>query len=74
MRGYPVEFRSVCLSILFERCAAFMLASSLLLMLCERYGYPRQDALRLGGLITAAGSFGSLPAGFLADRVLGHRR
>ena len=74
MRGYPVGFRSVCLSILFERCAAFMLASSLLLMLCERYGYPRQDALRIGGLITAAGYFGSLPAGFLADRVLGHRR
>lgn len=74
MRFYPIGFRSVCLSILFERSAAFMLASSLVLMLCERYGYPRQQALRLAGLITAAGYVGSLPAGFLADRVLGHRR
>ena len=74
MRPYPVGFLPVCLAVLCERCAAFMLASSLVLMLCQRYGYPRVEALRLAGLITAAGYLGSLPGGLLADRVLGHRR
>ena len=37
-------------------------------------GYARAEALRLAGLITAAGYLGSLPGGFLSDRVLGHRR
>lgn len=74
MRPYPVGFLPVCLAVLCERCAAFMLVSSLVLMLCERYGYPRDEALRMAGLITAAGYLGSLPGGLLADRVLGHRR
>ncbi len=73
MRPYP-GFLPICLAVLCERCAAFMLASSLVLMLCQRYGYPRVEALRLAGLITAAGYLGSLPGGLIADRVLGHRR
>ena len=74
MRPYPVGFLPLCFAVLCERCAAFMLVSSLVLMLCERYGYPRVEALRLAGLITAAGYLGSLPGGLIADRVLGHRR
>ena len=73
-RSYPVGFLPVCFAVLCERCAAFMLASSLVLMLYERFGYPHAEALRLAGLITAAGYLGSLPGGFLSDRVLGHRR
>ena len=74
VRRYPAGFLPVCFAVLCERCAAFMLASSLVLMLCERFGYPRAEALRIAGLITAAGYLGSLPGGFLSDRVLGHRR
>lgn len=72
--SYPAGFRILCFVVFCERCAAIMLASSLVLMLCVRYGHPRVDAIRLAGLITAAGYLGSLPGGFLADRVLGHRR
>lgn len=74
MRPYPAGFIPICLAVLCERCAAFMLASSLVLMLCQRYGYSRVEALRMAGLITAAGYLGSLPGGLIADRVLGHRR
>ncbi len=74
MRRHPVGFLPLCLAVLCERCAAFMLASSLVLMLCERYGYPRDEALRTAGLITAAGYLGSLPGGLVADRLLGPRR
>ncbi len=74
MRRHPVGFLPLCLAVLCERCAAFMLASSLVLMLCERYGYPRDEALRMAGLITAAGYLGSLPGGLVADRLLGPRR
>ncbi|MBL8633297.1 MAG: MFS transporter [Myxococcales bacterium] len=74
VRRYPAGFLPVCFAVLCERCAAFMLASSLVLMLCERFGYPRAEALRLAGLITAAGYLGSLPGGLLSDRMLGHRR
>lgn len=74
MRHHPVGFLPLCLAILCERCAAFMLSSSLVLMLCERYGYPRDEALRTAGLITAAGYLGSLPGGLVADRLLGPRR
>lgn len=74
MRRHPVGFRPLCFAVLCERCAAYMLASSLVLMLCERYGYPRDEALRMAGLITAAGYLGSLPGGLVADRLLGPRR
>ena len=74
MRRHPVGFLPLCLAVLCERCAAYMLASSLVLMLCERYGYPRDEALRTAGLITAAGYLGSLPGGLVADRLLGLRR
>ena len=74
MRRHPVGFLPLSLAVLCERCAAYMLASSLVLMLCERYGYPRDEALRTAGLITAAGYLGSLPGGLVADRLLGPRR
>ena len=74
MRRCPSGFLPLSLAVLCERCAAYMLASSMVLMLCERYGYAGDEALRMAGLFGAAGYFGSLPGGVIADRVLGHRR
>jgi len=71
---HPHGFKVVCLAVLCERTAAYLLASLLVLMLCDRYGYPRDEALRMAGLVTAAGYLGCLPGGLLADRLLGHRR
>jgi POT family proton-dependent oligopeptide transporter len=48
-----------------------MLGSSLVLMLCERYGYSRADALRLAGIVNAATYLGTLPGGIASDRA-GH--
>ena len=70
----PPGFYVVCLAVLCERWAAYMLASSVVLMLCQRYGYPQDRALRLAGLINAASYLGTLPGGLLADKVLGHRQ
>jgi len=61
----------VCLAAFGERWAAYMLGSSLVLMLCERYGYARGDALRLAGLVSAATYLGILPSGIASDRALG---
>lgn len=71
---HPRGFKVVCLAVLCERTAAYLLASLLVLMLCDRYSYPRDEALRMAGLVTAAGYLGCLPGGLLADRLLGHRR
>ncbi len=71
---HPRGFNAVWVAVLCERTAAYLLASLLVLMLCERYGYPRDEALRMAGLVTAAGYLGCLPGGLLADRLLGHRR
>lgn len=62
------EFLKLCLAILCERWAAFMLISTVAVMLCERFGFPRPDALRLWGLVSAASYVGSLPSGQLLDR------
>jgi POT family proton-dependent oligopeptide transporter len=64
----------VCISVFFERWAAMRLGSSVVLMLCHRYGYGRSDALRLAGLLSAASYLATLPAGLAVDRVLGSRR
>jgi POT family proton-dependent oligopeptide transporter len=62
------EFRRLCLAVLCERWAAFMLISTVAVMLCERFGFSRPDALRLWSLISAASYVGSLPGGQLLDR------
>jgi len=65
---HPRGFSQVCLAVLCERWAAFTLISTAALMLCERFGFPRGDALRMLGIVSAAGYFGSLPGGHLLDK------
>ena len=69
----PLFFR-LCLAVLCERWAAFMLISTAALMLCARFGFPRPDALRLLGIVSAANYFGSLPGGYLLDWTTDSRR
>ncbi len=69
----PLFFR-LCLAVLCERWAAFMLISTAALMLCERFGFPRPDALRLLGIASAANYFGALLGGYLLDRTFEPRR
>ena len=69
----PLFFR-LCLAVLCERWAAFMLISTAALMLCERFGFARPDALRLLGIASAANYVGSLPGGYLLDRTTDPRR
>lgn len=71
---HPPGFYVVCLAVLCERWAAYILASSVVFMLCERYGYARADALRLAGMVNAISYLGTLPGGLASDRVLGARR
>ena len=71
---HPTGFYFVCLAVFGERWAAYTLASSVVLLLCERYGYARPDALRLAGILSAASYLGAMPGGFTSDRLLGHRR
>ena len=66
--AHTPEFLKLCLAVLCERWAAFMLISTVAVMLCERFGFPRPDALRLWGLVSAASYVGSLPGGQLLDR------
>ena len=68
------DFYQVCLAVLCERWAAFTLISTAALMLCERFGFPRSDALHLLGIASAANYLGSLPGGYLLDRTTGARR
>lgn len=71
---HPPPFLRLCWAVLCERWAAFMLISTAALMLCERFGFPRPDALRLLGIASAANYFGSLPGGYLLDRTTNSRR
>lgn len=71
---HPHGFYLVCIAVFFERWAAAMLSSSVVLMLCERYSYGRSDALRLAGLFNAVSYLATLPGGIVVDRVLGPRR
>ena len=68
---HPAGFYLVCIAVFCERWAAYILGSSLVLMLCERYGYSRADALRLAGIVNAATYLGTLPVGIASDRA-GH--
>lgn len=71
---HPHGFYLLSLAVLCERFAASILSSSVVLMLCQRYGYGRSDALRLVGLYNAASYFLTLPGGLALDRLLGARR
>lgn len=71
---HPPGLYIVCLAVLCERWAAYTLASSVVFMLCDRYGYARADALRVAGLVNAASYLGTLPGGLAADRVFGAGR
>ena len=73
-RKHPQAFNRLCLAVLCERWAAFMLISTAALMLCERFGFQRADALHLLGIASAANYVGSLPGGFLLDRTTNARR
>ncbi len=74
MRRHPSGFILLCIAVLCERCAAYMLASSVVLMLCQRYGYAQKEALRFAGQFSALSYAGTIFGGLAADRVLGHRR
>lgn len=71
---HPPAFYRLCLAVLCERWAAFMLISTAALMLCARFGFPRPDALRLLGIASAVNYFGSLPGGYLLDRTTNSHR
>lgn len=66
---HPRAFYRLCLAVLCERWAAFMLTSTAALMLCARFGLPKASALRMLGIASAANYFGSLPGGYLLDRI-----
>lgn len=70
---HPAGFYTLCLAEFFERWAACAISASTVLLLCERYGYSRGDALRLSGLWNAAIYLATLPGGLAIDRVLGPR-
>ena len=71
---HPHSFYRLCLAVLCERWAAFMLISTAALMLCERYRLPPAVSLRWLGIASAAYYVGSLPGGYLLDRTTSSRR
>lgn len=71
---HPLGFYTVCLAVFFERWAACMMGASVVLMLCEKYGCARGNALRMAGLYNAASYLAALPGGFAVDHMLGPRR
>lgn len=71
---HPRGFYQVCLAVLCERWAAFMLISTAALMLCERYRLQQADALYWLGIASAANYVGSLPGGYLLDHITVPRR
>ena len=71
---HPIGFYTVCLAVFCERCAAYILGASMILLLGARYGYTTGDALRLAALVNAVNYLGTLPGGLAVDRVLDARR
>lgn len=71
---HPVGLYVISLAEFFERWAACMLGASVVLMLCERYGYSRAEALRMAGLFNAASYLATVPGGFAVDRTVDSRR
>jgi POT family proton-dependent oligopeptide transporter len=43
-------------------------------MLCQRYGYSRDEALHFAGQLSAASYAGTVVGGIAADQILGHQR
>jgi POT family proton-dependent oligopeptide transporter len=70
---HPAGFYTLCIAEFFERWAACAISASTVLLLCERYGHSRGDALRLAGLWNAAIYLATLPGGLAIDRVMGPR-
>lgn len=66
--AHPPALYQLCFAVLCERWAGFTLISTGALMLCERCGFPKPNALRLWGCISAVSYLGSLPGGHLVDR------
>ena len=60
---HPIGFYAVCLAVFCERCAAYILGASMVVLLCARYGYTTGDALRLAALVNAVNYLGTLPGG-----------
>ena len=71
---HPAGFYTLCIAEFFERWAACAIGASTVLLLCERYGHSRSDALRIAGLWNAAIYLVTVPGGLAVDRVLGPRR
>ena len=71
---HPAGFYTLCIAEFFERWAACAISASTVLLLCERYGQSRGDALRLAGLWNAAIYLATVPGGLAVDRILGPRR
>jgi len=67
-KEHPPALYQLCFAVLCERWAGFTLISTAALMLCERSGFPKADALRLWGCVSAASYLGSLPGGHIVDR------
>ena len=71
---HPVGLYALCALALFERFAASLLGSLLLLYLNERLGLPLSTAARWIGAFNALVYLSSVLGGIVADRVLGTRR
>lgn len=71
---HPVGLYALCALELFERFAASLLGSLLLLYLNERLGLTLSTATRWTGSFNAMIYFSSVLGGIVADRVLGTRR
>ena len=71
---HPIGLYTVCLAVFCERCAAYSLGASMVLLLCARYGCASGDALRLAALVNAVNYLGTLPGGLAVDRVIDARR
>lgn len=71
---HPRAFYRLCWAVLCERWAAFMLTSTVAVMMCDRYGLSASSSLRWLGIISAANYVGTLPGGYLLDRLTDSRR
>lgn len=63
------RLHALCLAVLCERLAAFVLIASAVQMFSVRLGFPLSDSLRLYGLFSAACYFGAIPGGYVLERV-----
>lgn len=71
---HPRGLQLLCVVVFFERWAAYLLASSMVLMLCLRYGLGRAEALRWVGVFNASTYLLTLAGGIVIERLLSARR